>query len=96
MAYSRQKRFILTAALILSAVMTCTAVGNVLAKQAEPHGGWQPGPDVYHPNRVIVRFSDAVTTNAAVDSIQQLGYSVYEIADFKPTSAFPHGVRIES
>jgi PKD repeat protein len=40
-----------------------------------------------------VRFSDAFTTNNAVDSIQRLGYSVYGVADLKPTAAFPNGVR---
>jgi len=61
--------------------------------KAELRGGWQPGPDIYHPSRVIVRFSDVINTNAAVDSIERLGYSVDRIADFKPTAAFPNGVR---
>ncbi len=80
--------------LILLVVMTSAAAGSALAKQAEPRGGWQPDPDAYHPNRIIVRFSHAVTANAAVASIQQLGYSVQTIADFKPNPEFPHGVRI--
>ena len=94
MFLGRQNKFILAAMLILLVVMTSAAAGSALAKQAEPRGGWQPDPDAYHPNRIIVRFSHAVTANAAVASIQQLGYSVQTIADFKPNPEFPHGVRI--
>ncbi len=75
--------------------MTCAAAGGVWATgpEFELRGGWQPGPDIYHPSRVIVRFSDAMTTNAAVDSIERLGYSVKCVAHFKSTEAFPNGVR---
>jgi len=82
--------------LIVLSVMLCASLGVARGQDALPiemKGGWQPGPDTYHPSRVIVRFSDAFTTNNAVDSIQQLGYSVYRVADFEPTAAFPSGVR---
>lgn len=94
MAYSRRNKFILITALVLSLAMVCIAGGVWAAGlQEEFRGGWQPGPDTYHPSRVIVRFSDSVTVNAATDSIQRLGYSVYRVADFKPTAGFPNGVR---
>ncbi|MDD4336840.1 MAG: S8 family peptidase, partial [Firmicutes bacterium] len=94
MAHSRRNKFIL-ATLILSVIMACVVVGGAWAvgPKAELRGGWQPGPDIYHPSRVIVRFSDAVTTNAALDSVERLGYSVDRIANFELTAAFPNGVR---
>lgn len=96
MTSSRRKMFSLIAVLTVLALFAWVAPGQTEAYTIDPEirGGWQPGPDIYHPSRVIVRFSDAVTTNAATDSIQRLGYSVCQVADFKPTAAFPGGVRL--
>ena len=69
-------------------------MGKAEAKQTGFIGGWHRGPAAYNPDRVIVRFSDAVTKDAAVSAIQQLGFSVYRTADFKPTPSFPNGLRI--
>ncbi|HAI87150.1 MAG TPA: hypothetical protein DCL63_09220, partial [Firmicutes bacterium] len=82
--------------LIVLSVMLCASLGVARGQDALPiemMGGWQPGPEAYHPSRIIVRFSDAFTTSNAADSIQRLGYSVYRVADFEPTAAFPSGVR---
>ena len=96
MTSSRRKMLSLIAVLTVLALFAWVAPGQTEAYTIDPEirGGWQPGPDIYHPSRVIVRFSDAVTTNAATDSIQRLGYSVHRVADFKPTAAFPGGVRL--
>jgi len=91
----RKSRFLMS--LIVLSVMLSASIGAARGQDAraiETMGGWQPGPDIYHPSRVIVRFSDALTTDAATDSIQRLGYSVYRVADFKPTAAFPSGMRL--
>ncbi len=83
------------AALILLLVIPCAAVEGAsdVWSQAGLCGGWQPGPDTYHPNKVIVRFSDTITTNAATNSIERLGYSMYRVADFKATATFPSGAK---
>ncbi|HPU62227.1 MAG TPA: PKD domain-containing protein [Bacillota bacterium] len=94
MVLRRQNRLILAVILSILVVLTCNAMGKAEAKQTGFIGGWQRGPDAYNPNRVIVRFSDAVTKDAAVSAIQQLGFSVYRTADFKPTPSFPNGLRI--
>ena len=70
--------------------------GGALATETagRPRGGWQPGPLEYHPSRVIVRFADTITANAATDSITRLGYSLRQTADFEPSAIFPSGLRI--
>lgn len=95
MVSSRRRTLSLIAVLTVLVFFAWVVPGQTDAYTIDPEirGGWQPGPDIYHPSRVIVRFSDAFTTNAATDSIQRLGYSVYRVADFKPTAAFPSGVR---
>jgi PKD repeat protein len=95
MMSSRRNMLSLIAVLTVLALFAWVSPGQTEAYTIDPEirGGWQPGPEAYHPSRVIVRFSDSVTTNAATDSIQRLGYSVYRVADFKPTAAFPSGVR---
>lgn len=95
MADSRRNRSMFIAALILLLVIPCAAVEGAsdVWSQAGLCGGWQPGPDTYHPNKVIVRFSDTITTNAATNSIERLGYSMYRVADFKATATFPSGAK---
>ena len=91
---SEQKRLAAAVVLVLLTITFFAAAGHVLAQSPEFRGGWQSGPDAFHPNRIIVRFADTIAPNAAVDSLQQLGYSVQNIVDFQATSAFPEGLRI--
>ena len=84
----RQKKLAITAlALIVIVLVAVTGY-------AAPRGGWQGGEDYYHPQRVIVRFADVVTPAEAVASMEQLGYSVLNVASFQPTRAFPSGLRL--
>ncbi len=95
MVRSHRKTALLTVALFALAALTF-ATGQTLATETagQPRGGWQPGPLEYHPSRVIVRFADTVTANAAADSITRLGYSLRRAADFEPSASFPGGLRI--
>ncbi len=76
-------------------LLALAAPNNVWARGTLPDnlGGWQPGPEAYNPGRVIVRFSDAITAEAATESIQRLGYSISRVAEFKATANFPIGAR---
>ncbi len=96
MMSNRRKTLSSAAVLIILVFIAWVAPGQTGAQTIdhEIRGGWQLGPEAYHPSRVIVRFADTISTNAAVDSIQHLGYSLHRIADFKATAAFPSGVRI--
>lgn len=94
MVSHRQNRFAFAVILCLFIVAIFTATGNTQVKQTILSEVPQPGPDTYHPNRVIVRFSDVVSREAAVTSMQRLGCSVSAIAGFRPTVSFPQGVRL--
>ncbi|MDD2202165.1 MAG: hypothetical protein PHQ21_07555, partial [Firmicutes bacterium] len=78
----------------LTLALAVTAGAATGAPMELLQGGWQPGPDTYHLSRVIVRFSETVSSEAASQSIDALGYSVKEIADFGTSMNFPHGLRI--
>ncbi len=84
------------ALLIISLALSLAVIAGVAqgAPTESLRGGWQRGPDAYHPSRIIVRFSDAVSSEAASQSIAALGYSVAEIADFGASANFPHDLRI--
>jgi PKD repeat protein len=43
---------------------------------------------------VVVRLADAVSAEAASDSIGRLGYTLGRVAEFEPSAAFPGGLRI--
>ncbi|MGI6540477.1 MAG: PKD domain-containing protein [Bacillota bacterium] len=96
MAKSHWRKTPWIALLIMSlALALATAVGAAQSTPSGlPRGGWQPGPDIYHPSRVIVRFSDVVSSEHATQSIAALGYSVDRVADFGVSANFPHGLRI--
>ncbi|HAI86308.1 MAG TPA: hypothetical protein DCL63_04880, partial [Firmicutes bacterium] len=82
--------------LTLSAILLWAVADGALAQSPAPapRGGWQPGPDTYHPSRVVVRLADAVSAEAASDSIGRLGYTLGRVAEFEPSAAFPGGLRI--
>ncbi|MDD4338018.1 MAG: S8 family peptidase, partial [Firmicutes bacterium] len=94
MAKSRRS-LVVVAVLVTFMLMAWTAPNDTWARGAFPQnlGGWQPGHEVYHQNRVIVRFADVITTEAATESIQRLGYSICHMAEFEATANFPTGVR---
>jgi hypothetical protein len=96
MMSSRRKMLSLIAVLTVLALFAWVAPGQTEAHTIDPEirGGWQPGPDIYHPSRVIVRFSDAISLQTLLPiQYSDLGYSVHRVADFKATAAFPSGVR---
>ena len=84
----------LAVALIVLMLLAWITPGQTGAQTIDPdiRGGWQPGPDISDPSRVIVRFADTISTNVATDLIQQLDYSLYRVVDFKPTATFPNGI----
>lgn len=57
--------------LFVAAAVACSIGGqaSVSAHTYELEGGWQPGPEAYHPSRVLVRFSDSIFAEEATDSI---------------------------
>lgn len=83
--------------LIVLSIMLSANIGVARGQDAPPiemMGGWQPGPEAYHPTRLIIRFADnAMTTAAATDSIQSLGYSLQSTVNFRPSASFPSGLR---
>jgi len=95
MVSSKRKTVSLIAVLTVFVLFAWAGSGRTGAHTIDPEirGGWQPGPEAYHPSRVIVRFRDSITTEAATDCIERLGYSLYRVASFKPTASFPNGVR---
>lgn len=86
---------VMTLLFVVTAV-ACSIGGqmSVSAQTYELEGGWQPGPEAYHPGRVLVRFSDSIFAEEATDSIGTMGYSVSNVASFVPTAYFANGVRI--
>ena len=97
MPNGREKALILVFTIAIMMTVACAFLGGVNAQaiSAELIGGWQPGPDTYHPSRLIVRFADSVmTTAAATDVVQSLGYSVCKVASFESSARFPSGFRV--
>ncbi len=92
----RRKTVWLSSLLVLSAIVFLMGASGALAQNPATalRGGWKPGPDTYHPNRVIVRFADTVSAEAASESIERLGYTCGRVAEFEPSAAFPGGLRI--
>ena len=92
----RRKTVWLSSLLVLSAIVFLMGASGALAQNPATalRGGWQPGPDTYHPNRVIVRFADTVSAEAASESIRAPGYTCGRVAEFEPFAAFPGGLRI--
>jgi len=73
--------------------MAWVAPGDTWAK--ESLGGWQPGPEAYHPTRLLVRFADNIVhMEAATNAIERMGCSVRSVAAFGESARFPNGVRI--
>ncbi|MEA4883951.1 MAG: PKD domain-containing protein [Clostridia bacterium] len=100
MAENQRTSVLLTAMAILLILAFFTG-GSALAKGAPAglHGGWQPGPGEYHPNRVIVRFSsevrtDSISATAAGATIERLGYTIRRVTSFSPSFESPEGVTI--
>ena len=98
MARSCRRLCVLVAVFAVAGILALTACDSVRAgspTQQEMMGGWQCGPEAYHPSRLLVRFSDGImTAQAATDVVQSLGYSVCKVADFESSARFPGGLRI--
>ena len=76
---------------ILTLVFVLFTVFSGLGYAQPERGGWQTGPELYHPQRILVRFADLVTAEAAVESLENLGYALRDVVDFRPSAQFPAG-----
>ena len=92
----RRRTVWLSSLLVLSAIVFLVGASSALAQNpaSSPRGGWQSGPDSYHPSRVIVRFADTASAEVASESIGRLGYTLGPVAEFEPSASFPDGLRI--
>jgi subtilisin family serine protease len=85
-------------ATLLVVFLTLLTVGlgsqGALGFEAKMGGGWQPGPDEYHPSRLIVEFDTGIRIQAAADSVHKLGYSLESVQSFVPTEKFPGGLSV--
>lgn len=92
----RRRTVWLFSLLVLSAIVFLVGATGALAQNptSSPRGGWQPGPDSYHPSRVIVRFQDTVSAEVASESVGRLGYTLGPVAEFEPSASLPGGLRI--
>ena len=79
---------------ILTLVFVLFTVFSGLGYAQPERGGWQTGPELYHPQRILVRFADLVTAEAAVESLESLGYALRDVVDFRPSAQFPSGLRL--
>lgn len=96
MEHDRYRLRGIAAALIISVILTWAVAAGTCTATLENglYGGWQPGPDTYHPNRVIVRFVDVMAAEDAQNSIEGLGYSLHQVANFKRDDALDQCLRI--
>jgi len=89
MVNDRRRKFSFIATLVVALVLalTCLGLTGAQSPSSQLKGGWQPGPERYHPTRLLVRFSDIIGAEDATNTIESLGYSLYKTADFSGNSA---------